>query len=137
MTLATNFERLIYDKNSPSGLIWKSNGKVAGSLRFFKSTPKGWLVGYNGKQILSHHIVLMMHGVEIPEGHIVDHIDGDTSNNSIDNLRTIFPAFNARNCKQRVDNSSGKTGMTFSSTEKGLLMFLTTGMKVVNKGVEV
>ena len=38
---------------------------------------------------------------------IVDHVDGNTRNNRVENLRAANYAGNAQNARKRVDNSSG------------------------------
>ena len=53
----------------------------------------------------------MQHGY-IPE--ILDHIDGDTANNRIENLRESSKSLNACNSKLRNDNSSGHKGVAWS-----------------------
>lgn len=52
----------------------------------------------NNKTWATHRIVWTMFNGEIPEGMQVDHINGDASDNRIENLRL---ANNADNCKNR------------------------------------
>lgn len=49
-----------------------------------------------GKGILAAHAVWMAAGRTIPEGMTIDHIDGCTTDNCIENLRCITSALNAR-----------------------------------------
>lgn len=105
--------KLVYDPSSPSGLRWKRNGRVAGCLQKVKGIPKRWLVNFNGKYVRSHAIVMALHGKFPKDGEIIDHEDGDVSNNALTNLRFVQPVLNARNCKQRKDNSSGVCGVFF------------------------
>jgi hypothetical protein len=51
--------------------------------------------------------------VETAEGEQVDHEDQNKLNNTDKNLRPISHGLNARNCKQRVTNTSGYTGVCF------------------------
>ena len=63
-----------------------------------KTTTQGYLsVIVDGKQLLVHRIIYEMHHGEIPNGHEIDHIDGDKKNNNIDNLRAVSRAVNSRN----------------------------------------
>lgn len=48
---------------------------------------------------------------EIPN--VVDHIDGNTLNNDIKNLRSVTASNNAMNCKTPVNNTSGQKGVYF------------------------
>lgn len=81
------------DASSPSGLIWKSPrskrlkpGAVAG----YKNQKGYWMVGVNSptpKNYLVHRIIWFMSTGTDPETFLIDHIDQDTSNNRIENLR--------------------------------------------------
>jgi hypothetical protein len=51
----------------------------------------------------------LFHGVW-PDG-VVDHIDGDPSNNRLENLRDVSQTVNMRNQKMRCTNTSGETGV--------------------------
>lgn len=43
--------------------------------------------GSNGKEYRAHRIIWSLFNGEIPEGMLIDHIDGNRSNNRIENLR--------------------------------------------------
>jgi hypothetical protein len=43
----------------------------------------------DGKQYVLHRLIYIMHNGDIEEGLCIDHIDGDPSNNRIDNLRKV------------------------------------------------
>lgn len=45
---------------------------------------------------LVHRIVWELHNGPIPEGLVIDHIDGNTSNNRLNNLRCISSKDNTR-----------------------------------------
>jgi hypothetical protein len=55
-----------------------------------------------------------MHYGEIPD--VIDHIDGDTRNNRIENLRTATRSQNSMNCKMRKSNTSGVKGVYWHRT---------------------
>lgn len=62
---------------------------------------------------LAHRVIFaMVHG-RWPTGQI-DHIDGDRSNNRIDNLRDCTPEDNARNQRRPARNSSGRVGVVWA-----------------------
>jgi hypothetical protein len=52
------------------------------------------------------------------DGLVVDHIDGDTTNNSKSNLRVTTPANNSANQKIPKNNKSGYKGVSFDKENK-------------------
>jgi hypothetical protein len=56
-------------------------------------------------------VVLTLSGYKLNPNLVVDHIDGDPSNNKLSNLREITPADNSRNQSMRYDNTTGITGV--------------------------
>lgn len=73
--------------------------------------------GYIRVDILSkvyqlHRIIWLHYHGELPN--IIDHINGDRSDNRIDNLRNISYNENAKNSKIRKDNVSGIVGVSFN-----------------------
>lgn len=62
-----------------------------------------------------HRVVWMSFNGEIPEGKFIDHIDGNTSNNRISNLRVVDNTLSCRNMGSRVDNTSGVKGVNWQT----------------------
>jgi hypothetical protein len=62
-----------------------------------------------GREYFAHHIVWLYHHGKLPKE--IDHIDGDPSNNRIENLRVATHAQNLANTKRRCDNTSGFKGV--------------------------
>lgn len=88
-----------YDETSSSGLRWKVNrssvkaGDVAGAI-----TQYGYYhVAIKNKYFMIHRIILKLHGINIKENYVVDHIDGNRGNNLLSNLRVVSQADNTRN----------------------------------------
>lgn len=114
-------ELFYYDESSPSCLRrntdWVSGkegctvrakaGDVTGSL----NEEGYWTVFIDGKLVKAHNVVWELHNGSIPEGHLIDHFDGDQSNNRIDNLRSIPEILNTRNKRKYSNNTSGETGV--------------------------
>ena len=112
---------VLYSEESPTGLVFavdvfagyeyralcKRKGDVAGSVS--TSSVYSCFRGYP-----SHRIIWTLHYGEIPDGKILDHIDGNTRNNRIENLRLSNTKFNAQNQKKYSTNKSGKTGVYFN-----------------------
>lgn len=117
-------EFFVYDENSPSGLTWKHNNKPAGCLAKRKDgTASTWYVCWQYKNYVAHKIILTMIGTEIPSGYVIDHVDGDASNNKISNLCVKSHRENMQNLRKRKDNKSGVTGVYYSFYSKSWVAF--------------
>ena len=95
-----------------SGKIWNTrfSGGAAGSIRkdgYFR-------LAIFDVRYLSHRVAWAMHHGEWPDDQ-VDHINGDPSDNRIENLRVVSNAENARNAKRAKNNTSGVTGVSLHS----------------------
>lgn len=95
-------------------LVWKSPGK---SELIGKKAGRVDALGYRHihvsrcRMVAVHRLIFLMHHGWLPE--VVDHRDGNTSNNRIDNLRAATTCQNMRNCKTPVTNTSGVKGVYF------------------------
>lgn len=69
------------------------------------------------KQYKAHQVTWAMCFGEWPVFNI-DHIDGDTANNKIENLRHVSHAENMKNYKRPVTNTSGVSGVSFHKRTK-------------------
>lgn len=99
-----------YDK-STGLLTWKvqrsrrAPGSVAGTI-----DHEGYvIIGLSGIRYRAHRIIIAMVFGYFPDQ--VDHIDGNRSNNRIENLRAVNNQQNARNQKIRKNNTSGAMGV--------------------------
>lgn len=106
---------LVYDESSPTGLRHKVNrrnvkaGSIAGSLHKAYSQ-----VRVDGGLYAVHRVIWQMHHGYLSPDMVVDHIDGDTTNNKIDNLRLITDVMNQRNKRKHKNNRSGFMGVSFN-----------------------
>jgi len=73
-------------------------------------------------------IVWVMHTGKYPLG-IIDHIDRDTYNNRIENLRDTTKSGNSINSKIREDNKSGVRGVCWDKGREKWRMFITLNSK--------
>lgn len=117
-------DKVYIDNTSPSRLRWKVDvysgntlnhiskhaGDIAGG---YDKTRNYWKVQILGKQYLIHRVIWELVNGAIPKGHIVDHIDGDGSNNDISNLRCVLPKINSRNRKKNVSSKAVRIGIRF------------------------
>lgn len=103
--------------DSPSGLKWICDPRGARDYRAgSKSSDKRaktqyWKVQLNGKELFVHRVICTLLYGQIPEGLVVDHIDGDGLNNSQENLRLVPVRLNNRN-KRAQKNLSTETDFT-------------------------
>ena len=91
----------------PSGIHWKTDW---GKLR-------GWVVVKQRRRVALHRVIWAMHTGAWPV-EVIDHIDGDTENNSVYNLREVSVAENSRNSKKYDNNTSGFIGVTRTTSGK-------------------
>lgn len=68
-------------------------------------------VTIHGERAMVHRIVFEMHHGYQPE--FVDHINGDTTDNRIENLRGCSREENCRNAKTPVTNTTGVKNVTY------------------------
>ena len=108
-------ELLKYDPET-GVFTWKKfrgNTAKAGSI-VNNLTSSGYkMVCINGRQYQAHRIAYKMFYKCDPDG-ILDHIDGDTTNNRIFNLRVASAKQNQGNSKMPCHNTSGLKGVTWS-----------------------
>lgn len=71
------------------------------------------VVEVKGQRIAVHRVVWAVVRGEWPTG-IIDHINRDTTDNSIANLRIVTTSGNARNKTRARNNSSGYNGVDYS-----------------------
>lgn len=89
-------------KDAPAGNIRKRDGYI--SVRLLNNTYQG------------HRVVWELLKGSLNIHDVVDHIDGDRSNNSIDNLRVISEKINQKNKRKYSSNKTGVTGVTYNKT---------------------
>lgn len=83
-------------------------GSIAGGV-----TELGYIrIRIDRKKYLAHRLAWLYVYGYFPE-HDVDHIDRDSSNNKIDNLRHVGRTCNIRNSGNRKDSSSGVKGVNW------------------------
>lgn len=74
----------------------------------WKTTRKGL-----GKTLYLHRLIL-----GAPKGSMVDHINGDTYDYRMSNLRIVTNSQNQMNAKRRSDNDSGYKGVTWNKQRR-------------------
>lgn len=107
--------RLSYD---PATGQFERIGPYKGKGLYVRETEKGYVkLQVMRKRIFAHRVAWLLHYGEWPEG-IVDHKNGDRSDNRIENLRLATPSQNAANAKLYKTNTSGFKGVSERSPGK-------------------
>lgn len=89
-------------------------------------------VRVDNKLLRVHRLVwLMVHGEWPGE---IDHIDGNPSNNRLENLRVVTHQENGMNQKMRKNNSSGAMGVWWDKSRKKWGSSITVKYKTINLG---
>jgi len=101
-------------KYDDGNLIWRKSkgrskeGSTAGMVR-----QDGYrVIGIDTKVYLAHRLIYLYHKGYFPENGL-DHKNRIKDKNEIDNLREASKMCNARNSKNRCDNTSGVKGVCF------------------------
>ena len=109
--------------NAETGVFW---WKAPSSKKIRAGSPAGHVAKFKRKDavalylvirvhyrlFLAHRIAWLLHYGELPLERI-DHIDGDSLNNRISNLRLASNSQNCQNSKRRSDNKSGYKGVSW------------------------
>lgn len=94
----------------------KKSPIVVGEKAGYKR-PTGYIaIGINKKMYLVHRLVYLYHFGTFPN--VLDHIDGNPSNNCIENLREATHRENSLNSRIRYDNTSGYKNVSWHKLRK-------------------
>lgn len=106
-------EELSYDKDTGE-FCWKKvkKGRTKIGTPIGNISDRYFIVCINQKKYLLHKLAWYFIYGTYPEDQI-DHIDQNTHNNSINNLRLVTSQENSKNKPKRRDNISGITGVSF------------------------
>jgi hypothetical protein len=107
-------------------------GEVAGNT-YNTASSKYSDIWLKGKHYAAHRLAWFYCFKEWPECYI-DHIDGNKSNNALDNLRECTDNENKYNTKLRKDNSVGYKGVSLDLRSSRYRAYITTNKKQKSLG---
>jgi len=84
-------------------------GDVAGSPK--TGDGRYWVIHYQQKKYYAHRIAWEIANGPIPKGMVIDHIDGDGTNNRLDNMRVVTRSQNQRNKALQKNSPFGISGI--------------------------
>jgi len=79
--------------------------------------PGYYQVGIGQSRHMLHRVIYALHYGSFDETKMIDHVDGDRTNNRIGNLRLVDMTQNLHNSKVWSTNTSGYTGVSWSTRE--------------------
>lgn len=118
----------VVDPDSPTGLRWRGDvarmyttkqsgtsvaGQPAGVKRIIKGRSDSIVVLLRRKIYIVSRVIWEMVRGPIPEGYIIDHLDGNALNNKIENLACKTRGENMQNRKLDKRNNTGVPGISY------------------------
>jgi hypothetical protein len=150
--LSVEYLKECFDYDEQSGILfWSKQRPVTHFLT--TQTYQRWMTIYSGKEAgttntikgikyksccigdtkyLIHRIVWAICVGKHPE-RVIDHIDGDSLNNRIDNLRDVSQTINSRNSKMRSNNTSGVNGVRWDKQRNKWVVYVTSHIDGISK----
>lgn len=111
----------------------KNSRSAKGNMEAGSQSGNGYKkVTVNKKAFYTHQIIFLMQHGYIPK--LIDHVDGNSKNNNIDNLRESNKSLNACNAKTPVTNTSGHKGVIWSKREKKWIARVQINKKQIHLG---
>ena len=130
-------ELLHYDPDT-GVFTWKvqKSHKLPGSLagsRFKDCRKYYWRIGINGKSHQAHRLAWLYVYGEFPKG-VIDHIDHDSLNNRVSNLRDVDMSINLKNAKLYSNNHTGINGVTYCPERRNFKVTMSIDRKCKTVG---
>ncbi len=135
--LTYKLAKYLFEYDSETGKVFWKNvrsfrlkiGQEAGSKK-----PDGYIIiSVNRCMYKAHQIVWLLHNKRLPI-YEIDHIDGNPSNNRLENLRDVPRNVNHKNQSLRSTNTSGYNGVSWSKHRQKWVARITVNNKVMPLG---
>lgn len=108
-------------------------GSIVGYIPKFKTRNNRYVTtAINKQHYCVHKLIYMYHHGYMPEQ--LDHINRDTLDNRIENLREATSSENAQNRKLFANNSSGAKGVSWSERNKAWFVYVNVKKRRKNVG---
>jgi len=126
--------KFFFDWNGKN-FYWKVNrgGMKAGSIAGVLSHRGYRKISIDGKRYYEHRLVWLWHYGSMPKS-IIDHIDGNTENNAIENLQDVKQSINTQKQRIRSTNKSGYKGVCWDKSRKKWIASITINLKQIMLG---
>lgn len=108
-------------------------GTVAGTPHVNRCGHKTLVVTVDGGTYLAHRVIWLHTQGEWPK-HTIDHINGDSRDNRIENLRDVPQAINQKNLKKSNTNTSGVTGVSWRESKHKWRAYITVQRECIHLG---
>jgi len=127
-----------YDKSSPSGLRNKTEIRTGKDFRIIKkkvgdvvgtlNSVGYYIINIKSTLYLAHRVVYALHNNGINNRLVIDHIDRNKQNNSIENLRCVTQKENTKNSAIRSNNTSGIIGIMHDTKRNRFRAYVTNAL---------
>lgn len=108
--LPISYIRKNFEYDEKSGMLLRGGAVDGRIVHRGKSRVPYIVVSFDGMRFYAHRVAWTIFYGESPSGHI-DHIDGNTLNNRINNLRVVPQSENNKNRAIPINNKSGVIGV--------------------------
>jgi hypothetical protein len=120
-------------------IYWKKyiNGqkvKVPAGFNDFNKYGTRRRVKHKGKIFQVSRIIWEMHNGTIPNKFVIDHINGDSLDNRIKNLRCVTSAINNKNIRRRIINKTIPVGVSWNKRVQKWRSYITDNYSRVHLG---
>jgi len=115
---------------------WKSSvgGVVVGQPAGYINSNGYMVIGFAGQKFRLHRLAWMLTHGSWPIG-VIDHVNGDRTDNRLANLREVSQAVNLQNMRVPTKaNTSGFLGVYWSGKRKGFMAAVHLGKKGKRRG---
>lgn len=129
------FRTLDLCKNSMAMKVFNTSyaGKEAFTASMYTAGKAYKCGGIFGKTYLAHRVIWAIVSGEWPKFDI-DHIDGNSLNNCIENLRDVTHRINCQNLKLPADNASGHIGVSWNKDACKWVSYITANGERISLG---